>query len=407
MDYTIVNLYQVSVDDLDTIRDDVYRVFLTKNFPNLDDDEINSLVLLTLICKYSSNHRREFYDLIQSYVGILGVSSIDKKSKKFLTSFNNLLKVLDTKQKIRRIEDFFIESEDTDYKELAKVFLNGYSKDAVFNFIREDLNQSEELRRTLIELIMSKQIPLLGVRGDIMKELEKILSTKRLYTRTYLLIAEGLDKKMKDYIKYNLPGIIGGGWSRNIPGKKSRVFSVFLIKADDIETIDKFYHHMKRLLGKDEECFMLISSTDFVDSKIHVFPKDNKFSKKKLNEGLEIINYMKSGFYHTDVDIWSLITQSNIGIEELLSSIPFNVFVTDLSDHERTIIISNYQKIKEEFKVERLSDWKIVDPTKLSEYLSTLKYNGYMITEKRCLEISKKIKEKSEEFDKSLKPLKL
>ena len=159
------------------------------------------------------------------------------------------------------------------------------------------------------------------------------------------------------------------------------------------------------MIEKNKECFILVSSTNLLDSKIFVFPKDRKFSSDRMKEGFEILNYIKSGFYHIDVDIWSIITQSDISISQLLSSIPFSVFVTDLSEKERTLLISNYMQMKEKFRIERLDDWKDVDVKEMANYLSQLEYEGFRIPIKRCIKISKTIKERSREFYRSLRPL--
>lgn len=400
--YTSISLKTKISKETEVLRDDVYREVIATNFPVLDENQINSLILLVLVYHYSLKRRREFYDLIQFYVSILRISDLSREAKQFLVAYN---RVRTSKERLNDVQVFFLEDKGVDYGELAKQFCQNFSKDAIFRFIREDLNQSEELRRTLIELVTTKEIPLMGVRKDVIKTLEEHLSRRKLYTRTYLLIGHKLGDKLKEYLRSSLPGIIGRGWSCNIPGKRSTIFSVYLIKADDIETIDKFYQRMKSLIGKDKECFMLVSSTDFVDSKIFVLPKDKKFSSGFVKDGFEIANYIKSGFYHIDVDIWSLITQSDISIDHLLSSIPFTVFVTNLSEKERTLLISSYMQIKRNFNIERLDDWKDLNDNKMAKYLSEIEYEGFRMPIERCLEISKTIKEKSRKFDKSLKPL--
>jgi hypothetical protein len=399
---TCLRLRDKSQKELRPLRDDVYREIFEKNF-ELDDNQVNSLILLVLIHHYSFKKRREFFDLIQSYTSILKISDLSEEAKLFFTAYDKVKNP--KKEKLNDLQNFFLGIEELNYRELAKDFCNKFSKDAIFRFIREDLNQSEELRRILIELIMSKKIPLLGVREDVIKTLEGYLLKKRLYTRTYLLIGHKLGNKLKTYLSSKLPSIIGGGWSHNVPGKGKVVFSVYLVKARDIETLEKFYQKMKSMIEQDHECFMFVTSADFMESKEFVFPSDTKFSSPRMKEGFEIANYIKSGFYHADVDIWSVITQFDIGINQLLSSIPFTVFVTDLSEKERTLLIKNYFEIKEKFKIHRLDDWKSVNEKNLADYISKINDGRFSIPTERCLEISKTIKEQSNEFDKSLKPL--
>ena len=61
--------------------------YFSSNYKELDENQINSLILLVLSYHYSLKKRREFYDLIQSYVSILSFRFEQRSS----TIFNGIL----------------------------------------------------------------------------------------------------------------------------------------------------------------------------------------------------------------------------------------------------------------------------------------------------------------------------
>lgn len=400
-EYIKMPIKSIIIEQEDLSRSEVYVTYLSKLFPTLATDRRNSLILLALVNKFSESRTPEFYDLIQTYNGLLDIPQLNKRSKQFLTALVRIIR----RDNIKNVEDFFSTPYEINFNKALRYYVEQFSKHSAFIYIREDLNRAEELRSTLIELYNRGKLPTLSIRKKAVRNLEKALQKRKIYTKTYVLIGNKLPSKLKEYLS-KMPLLKEGATrSRNIPSKPDRLFSLYVVKSEEIDSLDDFYEKIKSFIQKDQPIILTIAPLDFTSARTYVFPEDTKFSSKELKACNEALNYFRTGYFHIDVDIWSIISASDMEISELLSVIPFNIFVPDIKPRERELIITHYDDIKYQFNVELLEDWKGKDKELLASFLASLSLDRYKIPPRRCIEIAESVIENSKNFSNSLMPL--
>ena len=82
------------------------------------------------------------------------------------------------KDKIKRVEDFFSTSYKVNFVKALRYYIEKFSKDLTFIYVKEDLNRAEELRKTLIELYYKGKLPTLNIQKKVVKNLERALRIK-------------------------------------------------------------------------------------------------------------------------------------------------------------------------------------------------------------------------------------
>jgi len=113
----------------------------------------------------------------------------------------------------------------------------------------------------------------------------------------------------------------------------------------------------------------------------------------------EALNFLKTGATEDLSEIVSDRVMSEIGVSELLATIPFNVLEPDLSEDERETIISNYDELKQHFNVDTLFDWSDVPSDDLAQKLAELSGET---GQERWDEIASSITGKAEEYSKAI-----
>lgn len=81
---------------------------------------------------------------------------------------------------------------------------------------------------------------------------------------------------------------------------------------------------------------------------------------------------------------FSILNRSELETEELLGVLPFNLLVPNISHSERGFLVAHYDRVKDAFGVSRLTDWRNIEPSKLSNFLTSLELPDYSTDELRA-----------------------
>jgi hypothetical protein len=252
---------------------------------------------------------------------------------------------------------------------LLDEFINNFSKDAKFAYVRNELFQSEDLRRTLVQLIRNGELATFGINEETLNRLQRSLREKQLSMEAYLLLGNRITDDVKQQLKRfpHLGGFVA--WSR-VPGKRNMIVVGFVIKPTRYYGSPEEFMRVEiepRLKGSKE--FLLTAiPIDFMRSKTCSIPSGASFVSKNMRDCQATIDYFGRG-YLDDLTIWNAITNSTIKTDELLTIIPFNIFVPDLVPSEREFIIKNYAKAKTRLNVNRLDDWAKKKPDEICNVL--------------------------------------
>ena len=83
---------------------------------------------------------------------------------------------------------------------------------------------------------------------------------------------------------------------------------------------------------------------DGINAKQFTIPSNKSFTNENIKRAYDISSYFVTGTLLSDEDIWNIINQSEIGIPEILSVMPFNVLVPGIFPSEKDFLIKNYSK---------------------------------------------------------------
>lgn len=400
------NLIVVHSEEL-LSREEAYEFWIDKQTFNTITPEEKKMLVLLALCSYYSNFRdANTYAAIKSYVDILNISfsGINEETKNLLNAYSNLFK----DDKKYTINSLFSETKTIEYKSLLKEFADKFSKDLVLRFISGELAQSEELRDTLIRLIEDGRLATYGVNNTTLETLEKELKLKANYAKTFVLITNKLPDTISRYLAKQ-PHIGAVGRSTKIPEHDNgHRFGVYIIRPNEgFRTSKELLKKFKSLTkGSENETTIQIMPVDGINILQYTLPVNQSFTNINLRNAYEISSYFKAGIEYNDADIWNIIEKSEIGINNLLALIPFNILVPGIYPSEKDFIIKNYSELKEKMNINTLTDWAEKDPVLLKNILSEIGNIHYTDAEKAAIGDKDRLKFISESIVNNSKKLK-
>lgn len=367
-------------------RQEVYRDLLKKSFPQLKPIEMDALVLLCL-CKQTeilpSTESIEVYSTVQNYLDILGLHRITQQNRVVFSAYRSLF---ESDRKFRDIIEIFQGHPARVTRNAQKDFLDRFSKDAAFDYIKRELRQSEELRKTLLELIKTGQLDTYGVKEEALHRLKDAFARRALSRGAYLILGNKLPKQLKQKFRTypNLGGFMA--WS-HVPKIRPVRITGYVIKPDKSFNSPKefFTQEIQPILGvQQKDMILVIFSLDILNLESYSYPPTAEFSSEFMHDCYASIKHITEG-YAEDVSIWKTITESKITTEELLSIIPFNIFVPDIVESEREFIVKNYRQIKQQLSVRTLADWKNKAPSDMVQVILSIGRPTYNSSEATIL----------------------
>ncbi len=394
--------------------EDIHNQFIKRNFSEIDDISINSLLLCFYCYLWDKTNSPKEYEKIQKYSYSIGLSfaNINERTKEFLKIFH----ALQQDRKYTSIND--LSGVEVGYENILKQFAQKYLKELSFFEIKEKLNQSENLRITLINLIKEGELSNWGITQETLERLEKDLKKEIEYSKTFLVVGNKLSDEVKQFLssqpRFNLKGL------KTVNTPKLGIYSAFIIKPRGVySTSKKLLNKLKTLNKSAEESILYVVPLDFLNYDSYTLPANQSFSTQNLKNSYETINWFRTGYEYSDTDVWNIIGKSNITPQELLAIIPFNIFCKGILPCEQVFMIKNYKRVKNNCGVKTLTDWKDKDVNLVSDYLLESDIPDYNKSEKeqilkvknnevksavtsRFKKLVKQIKENSRELEKSL-----
>jgi len=363
-------------------RQEIYLRFLEESFPGLSTTKKNAFLLLCF-CRQTEQslgaESVDVYSTIQRYIEILGLHRITRESKIVFAAYHRFFK---TKEKFAGIDDLFRTLPLQVTKGLQKEFLERFSKDAPFMYVRRELRQSEELRRTLLELVKTGQLNAYGVKEEALQHLKDEFSRTALSRGAFLILGNKIPREVKEKFRTypNLGGFMA--WS-HVPNIRPVRITGFIIKPNKhfISPREFFTKEVQPLIEtQDRDMILVIFSLDILNLESYVHPPTADFASEFMQDCFSSIRHITEG-YAEEASIWTTISNSKITIEELLSIIPFNIFVPDIVESERELILKNYSQIKQRLSVKKLPDWKDHKPSDIVKVLLSLGRPSYKESE--------------------------
>ncbi len=340
-------------------RHEIYEECVEKSFPQLDKTKGDTLVLLCLCRQLESlrgNEAIEVSSTIQNYLNLLGVYRITAQSRKLFSAYHAFFK---SDRKYTSLSKFFQAESRQAVKGLQKEFIRRFSKDTPFLYIKERLRQSEELRKTLVELIRTGQLDTFGIKEEALQRLKDAVSKRALSRGAYLILGNKIPKSVQEKLRSypNLGGFVA--WS-HVPRIRPVRIIGFIIKPDkSFDSPKEFFNQELQPLipSPSKDMLLVIFSLDILNLESYAHPPTADFSSAFMKDCYATLMHITES-YAEEVSIWQTISESKITTEELLSIIPFNIFVPGIASSERDLLLKNYGQIKRKLGVRTLVDWR-------------------------------------------------
>lgn len=257
------------------------------------------------------------------------------------------------------------------------------------------MKTSEELRRTLSKLLFRGKLRALAVKRKALEKIRKKLEERGATSNAFVLFSNKF-QELKSFNKAleKFPQlVIGRKTPINFPQSAKYLHMRILYPEQYYKSPQEFLE--KEILpaipeSKKFEGFVAVMPLEMTEVASYPSSDEAAHQSDLVRSSFESLNYLQTGFPWSAMDIVIESLKSDIGISELLSIIPFNVFVPDLAEEAKDCIIEYYEEIQEKFDVKTLFDWADVNYQSLGRELHSLPCGG-VLKEVEWLEAAEKI----------------
>jgi len=313
---------------------------------------------------------------------------MDSNSRAFLNAYYNF----------KQHNYLFGKNNDTiDFYELALDFTKQYCKTqnlAIQLFMKKE--QVEEFYRTLSFLILRGKLSVPLLKDRVERGLKKVAARSRAYI---LLINKfqrlpSIEKSLNKFPQIK----IGRLQPIRFPMETKYLhMRIVYPEVKYANPADFLHEEIVKKIPKKEKNNGFVAIIPIEGTDIISYPKNkDSLSSDNLKKGFEAIYHIKTGIPQDTLEIIVDTIKSEMSLPEILSVIPFNIFVPELDENARIFLIKRYRKIQNYFKIKTLFDWCDVKPTDLAKKIISLPDSNILkeeewekIAEKICLEAQK------------------
>lgn len=358
----------------------------------LIDNRLGSRVYQVLFLIYISNNLRSTLEKTSYRAAIKGVIEIYKLMEK--EQDKNLL--------ITQYKKIFHSSEKDDII-LREIFRN-YD---LSEYLRTEFGEPtfEEISKTLLELVTDSELSVDPLYRILKKKINNTLSTTTRDSQLYIVFANQFQRiaTVKAYLSNH--SIINGPKQENLTQLKGSWLSGNVLYSPTIHPTAKSYftHEIMPLLAKEDNLeekpgFLVTLKVRLENYYTFV---NKKAEKEQITSNLIMLqNFI--GSLAPGKESGSNFIFSLINIQEIMSVIPFNVFIPNLRKEARNIIIRDYSKLRSRFNIRTLGDWALVPSVDL--YRNLVRLDKYKLIEnEEWRVIATKITEQSRKYQDILK----
>jgi hypothetical protein len=339
-----------------------YRIFIDKGLSKNLTEEDKRIIYVIFLCFEIDNIKDDI--LKDNYKKNIDISlknfnliGFDKYSKLLLHTYFNYK---------NKMELSFI-NPNLDYNSIIKEFTQKYSHNLYSYILLKNQAQAEEFRKTLSFLLNKGKLNSLLIKNKIDKIL---ISTTLTNTKGFILLANKFHKikTVQDSLnKY--PQLVFTGGRKPINFPESSRFLHIRILYPKVSISPKYFldHEILGHIPKDQKNIGFAAIIPFETSQMAFYPSSiNDLTSEYMKESYGILKFFETGS-STEILNEAIITKlSEIGLSEILSIIPFNIFIPNEPERIKLFIIESYEKIQNHFNIQTLFDWANIDPQDLT-----------------------------------------
>ncbi|WP_248895374.1 hypothetical protein [Haloplanus halobius] len=260
-----------------------------------------------------------------------------------------------------------------DYDCLDERFIRKYvEKERLISELTSERQEIRNYKQTLSTLYQNGKLNEFGIK-QILSGFENEIKTARTDKTHFLILMNQLqhDSDIQSKIEDSVKSDGGSTYSIYLRISNS-YYSSFLAVVDGDEDISEFYEtHVEPYYQETEaDGWLSVHKAKFEGSILErryeeTQPSDN--AKKAIAR----TNILAEGQEVVKLNLEDKLIESYLSTDELLTVLPLNLFLPDLSSEKRETLIQNNEDIKEEFNISKLTDWANPNypPSEIADYL--------------------------------------
>lgn len=364
-------LRRIESSEIDYYRRDSIIVFVVNTIESIEQVQKDAIILTTL-CSEIENED----DILKSGVYKTAIASIfekydfielDEGAKTIVKFYDNFLKG-------NNLQD---DGEDIDFSSKTEELTRKYNKTYNLSFrLKLEKDQSEEFRRTLSILIKDGKLNVNQLEKNLKERVKSELQKRAVKSKAFLILSQKFQnipevRQALDrfpHVRYSYPK------PSRLPESIEYVSTRIIYPSSAFQDAEDFLkNEIEPYIpeGKINEGFIAVLPIE--GTELFTIPKNaDDIVKSHLKEGFESVAAYKTGIAIDMTELYMESMKDEINVDEVLSNIPINIFVPNLSESRKNFLINNYDSLKNRFNISRLADWADINSDDLKDFLVDL-----------------------------------
>ncbi|MFI5218806.1 MAG: hypothetical protein ACHQNT_04895, partial [Bacteroidia bacterium] len=330
--------------------------------------ETKNALLVVALCYEMDNTsdiivKANYKEVISTVIEQYNLLELDDEAKLVLRYYNNYFSNKKLDEPIANL----------DYNNELKTFTKKYN--GIINIalsFKLEKEQIEEFRRTLAILLSQGKLNVKLLDENIKKKIDSALKKKTNQTKAFLLLANKFHKipEIETVLKKYPSITFSYKYPNKLPESIKYLHTRIIYPPQNYLSAEDFLNdEIIPLIPEKEKSNGFISIIPIEGTEIYSFPENaDEIKSESMRSGFESISAIKTGRSLNLADIYVESMHEEIQIENLLSIIPFNIFVPGLPKNTKSFLIENYENLKQHFNIEKLSDWADINISDLATF---------------------------------------
>jgi len=362
---------EIEESEIDYDKREAVFIYVTNQLTDISQNEKDA-ILLTALCHEIDNES----DILKSERYKVTIAAIFEKYN-FLDLDEDARVILRYYSNYQNNKKLNEPIEEIDYLSKTDELTESYNKTYNLSLkLKLEKDQAEEFRRTLAILIRDGKLNVQQLEKNLQKRINQELKNKAISSKAFLVLAnkfhkiDGVQKALNRFPTVVYPYKKPNGLPEGIVYLHTRIIypsSSFQSASDFLE------EEIKPHIPEEEINDGFIAIIPIEGTELFSIPKKADVIKKDhLKAGFESIAAYKTGVSLNMTELYMESMKDEINVDEILSNIPFNIFVPNLTESRKNFLITNYDNLKNRFGINRLTDWANIHKDDLKVFLIEL-----------------------------------
>lgn len=365
-------------------RREVFRAL----FPQIRPNEKDYLAALSLVRDYKNAPQLEIAEAIARFIQTRHLDDISEgESPAFLGAyFRCIIRPTGT-----RIDSVFVPATHSEMKSALTDIVQSFLEAPYLRFFEDELRNERDLRRTLRDLATRAEYLATEIGEEAAERIARAIDTTGEGKKPLLVLKadSGAHRKIFSRVLDGVPRAGGTVWITDVPDLAAQRFGMWILRPTGTQTAMELADDLKSRVLVEAEGFPSYEAVAraYLLEETGTFPRVIPETGELQNARLRVCGRLLSHFDSADrkADVDKALRQVFIPAEDvLLKLLPFNLFVTDLTESERGFLYSQYPAVKRAFGVKRLTEWENHDPDRIQGYLEGIGHPDYSDEEARA-----------------------